>query len=168
MSEKEALLCPDLTDENKKKTVIFVCTGNTCRSPMAAALFNHLFSDSNYRAESAGLYADGSPISEKAVEALMERGVLPTPTNDYRHHLSRTLDESMMTEADLVVAITDSHSMEIIFRYPAYASKVAVMTENIPDPFGGSIEVYRRCLEKIEKILKESFAQPPFEDSEGE
>ncbi|MBR6807926.1 MAG: low molecular weight protein arginine phosphatase [Clostridia bacterium] len=167
MTENELLLCPDKTDDNKKKLLLFVCTGNTCRSPMAAALFNHIFTDSEYFAASAGLYADGSPISPNAAEALMERGVLPTPHNDYRRHVSRRLDEKLLDEADTVVAITERHAMEIIFRYPAYASRVVVMSEDIPDPYGGSMEVYRECLSKIEAVLRDSFEAAPSKESEN-
>ena len=98
----------------------------------------------------------------------MERGVLPTPSNDYRHHVSRNLDEKIMSEADLAVAITGSHAMELMFRYPSYASKIAVMSEDIPDPYGGDDDVYRKCLEKIESVLTASFSSSTAEDSDGE
>ena len=165
MAENEVMLCPALKDLDTKKTILFVCTGNTCRSPMAAALFNHLFKDSPYLASSAGLYADGSPISENALAALMEKGVLPTQNNDYRNHISRQLDEKLVNEAGMIVGITGSHAMEIIFRYPASASKVAVMPEDVPDPYGGGIDVYRECLNKMEELLKVSFRE---NTSEGE
>ncbi len=169
MSDYKTVLCEEKAETVcTKKKLVFVCTGNTCRSPMAAALYNHLFAEGEYLASSAGLYADGSPISEKAVSALMERGVLPTPSNDYRCHVSRPLDEKLISEADLVVAITGSHAMEIIFRYPANASKVAVMSEDVPDPYGGDAEVYRACLKKIEDILTASFAPGASEDTDSE
>ncbi len=169
MSDFETTLCEEKEEESlAKKKLVFVCTGNTCRSPMAAALYNHLFSDSGYTASSAGLYADGSPISEKAVSALMERGVLPTPSNDYRCHVSRNLDERIIREADLIVGITGSHAMEIMFRYPSYASKIAVMSEDIPDPYGGDVRVYRTCLEMIERSLTSSFGSNTEEATDGE
>lgn len=169
MSDFETTLCEEIAGETRpKKKLVFVCTGNTCRSPMAAALYNHLFADGEYFAVSAGLYADGSPISEKAVRALMERGVLPTPSNDYRIHISRSLDEKLISEADLVVAVTGSHAMEIMLRYPAHASKLAVMSDDVPDPYGGDDGVYRACLSKIEDILAASFAARPPEAEKNE
>lgn len=168
MSEKEALLCPDLTDENKKKTVIFVCTGNTCRSPMAAALFNYLFPDSNFRAASAGLAAYGECISENALRVLMERGVLPTPANDYTSHVSRTVDRDMLSGADAVIGITASHAMNLMFAFPEFASKISVMPRDISDPFGGDVSVYRRTLEDIESALKEIFAEGGGNTESGE
>lgn len=160
MSDFEAVLCEEKAEAaTQKKKLVFVCTGNTCRSPMAAALYNHLFTGGEFFASSAGLYADGSPISEKAVDALMERGVLPTPSNDYRRHVSRSLDEKVMREADLIVAISGSHAMEIMFRHPAHASKIAVLSEDVPDPYGGGADVYRACLDMLERILLDSFGE---------
>ena len=169
MRDNETVICKDvISDAVPQKKIIFVCTGNTCRSPMAAALYNHLFANGNFTAQSAGLYADGSPISPKAEDALMERGVLPTPSNDYRRHVSRNLNETLMGEADLVVAITGSHAMEIMLRYPTYASKIAALSEDVPDPYGGDADVYRKCLSKIESILKSSFGGPAEEDKTNE
>ncbi|MBR4934071.1 MAG: hypothetical protein IKZ03_06400, partial [Clostridia bacterium] len=66
-------------------------------------------------------------------------------------------DEDIMSSADLVVAITGRHAMEIMLRHPVHASKVAALNEDVPDPYGGSSEVYRRCLAEIERLLTESF-----------
>ncbi len=159
MSEFEAVLCPEKSGNAKNKSsLIFVCTGNTCRSPMAAALFNHLYPDSDFAATSAGLLADGSPISKNASEALMERGVLPTPGNNYIAHISRALDEDAVNEADLIVGITSSHAMSILMKYPAHASKITVMPMDISDPYGGDMDRYRECLSDIERALASAFA----------
>ena len=69
------------------KRVLFVCTGNTCRSPMAQGLMNHLSNEKELavQATSAGLAADGEPIAENALAALQELGI------DMSYHRSRCL-----------------------------------------------------------------------------
>ena len=138
---------------------LFVCSGNTCRSPMAAAMFNFLFGSDGRRAVSAGLIANGSPISSGAVNALMKRGVPSTPENDYLSHTSRLVTRADLANARLVIAVTGFHATQLIMNFPEYATKISVMPEDIPDPYGGSDEEYETCLGKIEDALRRVF--PP-------
>ena len=62
-----------------------------------------------------------------------------------------------MAEADMVVGMTNRHAMELMFRYPAYASKILVMPKDISDPYGGDLSVYEACLAEIEGALTEAF-----------
>jgi len=168
---------PSLTDEmtqflkteeqQKPRFVVFVCTGNTCRSPMAAALFNFLqkseflqkFEKSGDRrfAVSAGIAASGSPISQNAVLALEDRGVPSTSDNNYRSHVSRMITEELMASADAVIGISGSHAMALMGAFPQYTSKIFAMPRDISDPFGGDVEDYIRCLSDIEAGLREAF-----------
>lgn len=144
--------------EIKKDVILFVCTGNTCRSPMCSALFNHKYAGLTKIASSAGLAADGTPISSSAVHALREFGVKNTPDNDFMSHVSRCVNEKMMKEAFLVVGVSSSHAMSLIMRFPAYASKITSFKRNISDPFCGDDETYRYCLKTIDEAMGEMFS----------
>lgn len=151
-AEKEQVKGTDAT----KKRVLFVCTGNTCRSPMAEAVFNRDYADFGFVAESAGLFADGSPISQNAAEALRLCGY------DGSAHVSRQLTAEMIRRADLIVGISASHMMQIIMAMPEAAAKTTSMPKDITDPYGGDLETYRRCLSDIKEglaLLFENYGQ---------
>ena len=154
---------PDLIKDQsniiKKETVLFVCTGNTCRSPMCAALFNHKYAGLTRYAISAGMSLPGNPISSNACFALREYGVPSTKNNDYEHHLSIALDEKMVRGAEIIIGVTSSHAMKLIMDYPAYASKITSFKSDIFDPYGGDEETYKFCLKKIDDALKEMFTE---------
>ena len=143
--------------EPQPRRLLFVCTGNTCRSPMAAALLNHLARarEGELVAASAGLYArQGDLITTAAAEALAEAGVPCTPQNDYRAHRARRISAELVKEADEVIAITGGHAMELIMRFPEHAAKIGTLGVDIPDPFGGDDEVYRRCLDMLTSVIR--------------
>ncbi len=158
---------PSACGEGKCRRICFVCTGNTCRSPMAEAVANHLLREEQEaraaafppelrerlipRAEafSRGLYTDASPVAAHAVTALTEAGVEPIPGHDFRTRLSRSLTAEEVAEYDLLVGMTERHVMELILRFPEVASRMICMPTPIADPFGGNQETYRRTLAEI-------------------
>ena len=152
--------------------VCFVCTGNTCRSPMAAAVLNHktriiegctacdinkLLNTKPIRATSAGLCAFGDPIAENAARALEEAGIPSLADNHYRAHVSRSIDLETMEACDRIVGLTSKHAMQLLTMYPQFASKITCFPEDIPDPFGGDLETYRACLEAIRRGIDDMF-----------
>ena len=152
--------------------VCFVCTGNTCRSPMAAAVLNHktriiegctacdinkLLNTKPIRATSAGLYAMGEPIAENAARALEAAGIPSLADNHYRAHISRSIDLETMESCDRIVGLTSKHALQLLTMYPQFASKITCFPEDIPDPFGGDLEAYKACLEAIRRGIDDMF-----------
>ena len=138
------------TDEPVK--VCFVCTGNTCRSPMAAAVLNHL-GEGKYRAVSAGLAVHSArDMSENAKLALKNAGITPPP------HISRQLSEDDIEKNDIIIGMTKNHYVIMIQALPNYISKLEAMPADVGDPYGGTLETYEKCLGKITEAVKERFA----------
>ena len=139
------------------KTILFVCTGNICRSPMAEGLFRHAVKGRNdFRVMSAGVGAvDGLPPSEHAVRALKELGI------DIAKQRSHMLTADLIQQADYIFGMTHSHVDAITMLYPHAAEKTFLLREfdetldsyenDISDPIGGSYEVYLACRDQIEQ-----------------
>lgn len=142
----------------KPLRVCFVCTGNTCRSPMAEALANALAKEKGVAMEafSAGLSAaEGEPIAKNAQLALEEAKV--PEIHPYRLHLSHNLTEDEAAGYDSLVGVTRRHALELFFRFPALADKIAFLPNDVSDPFGGGIETYRACLAELRQNIMELF-----------
>ncbi len=142
------------------KRICFVCTGNTCRSPMAEAVFNHLAAQTGeaWQAVSRGIYAhEGDPISFNAVLALEEAGVSPVKGQDYHAHRAQNAEEGFLKTCDRILAMTPGHAMELILRFPALASRISAFPSPVSDPFGGDLAGYKRCLEEITRQIETLF-----------
>jgi glycine hydroxymethyltransferase len=139
------------------KTILFVCTGNICRSPMAEGLFRHATQGRmDCQAISAGVGAmEGQPPSAHAVRALKELGI------DISHQRSRMLTPDLIERADYIFGMTHSHVDSINLLFPHAAEKTFLLREfdetldefekDITDPIGGSYETYAYCRDQIEQ-----------------
>src|ERR1700732_3513156 len=140
-----------------QKTVLFVCTGNVCRSPMAEGLFRKMIAGrSDLKVSSAGVstYPGQSP-SPHAVEVLAQVGIDISATR------SKPLTERLVQEATWIIAMTRSHLDSIFYQYPEAAEKTYLLREfepgaesfDIADPIGMGIEAYEDARDSIEKAL---------------
>lgn len=140
-----------------KKRVLFVCTGNTCRSPMAEGIFNHLADERKINAEasSAGIFADGASASSNSVSAMKEIGI------DISGRVSRQITERMVEDADLVLTMSVSHKAVLISNF-GRMEKIYTLAEfigkqaDVTDPFGGDIDVYRQCRELLWEMIEKA------------
>lgn len=145
----------------KKKTVLFISTGNTCRSPMAASYLAKLLEEKkvkNIEVRSAGVSTvAGLVATVESVQMLEKEGV------DLHKHRSRQITEDMIKKADLILGMTPYH-IQTAYRISTFArGKTYMMTEyarsdmrnpQIPDPMGCTYEVYKKCFTKIKKAVK--------------
>lgn len=127
------------------KQILFVCTGNTCRSPMAEGIWNEWtrrWEIEGIRADSAGLAAfPGDAPAENAVRVMAEWGI------DISAHRSRALTPELLNETDAIVCMTEEHKAALARIYPA--EKLFLLSHGVRDPYGGSVETYRRCADQI-------------------
>jgi len=139
------------------KTILFVCTGNVCRSPMAEGILRYaLQGRGDFRVLSAGLGAmEGQPPSAYAIQAVRELGI------DISRQRSRMLTPELVHQADFIFGMTHSHIDTVMLLYPHAAEKTFLLREfdetldlfekDISDPIGGSYEVYINCRDQIEQ-----------------
>lgn len=128
------------------RNIIFVCTGNTCRSPMAEGYLKS--KNKNLKVISRGLAADGSPVSENSKKAMEKIGV------DISHHISKQLTLEEAKEADLIVCMSPSHSFAL---ENAGIEKEKIKVLGVSDPYGCSLQIYEECRDQIIKGIHNLF-----------
>lgn len=139
-----------------RMNIVFVCTGNTCRSPMAEGLFRKktkAFADYCH-ISSCGLSAmPGDTASENAVLVLQKNGI------DISSHRSRQINNYIIDEADRIICLAKSHYDAL---FPIAGKKLILMGNGIPDPYMGNEKVYTICADSIENEIDNLLASDVF------
>jgi len=156
--------------------IVLVCTGNTCRSPMAEALLKKRIAD-RLRCKvselddrgivimSAGISASaGGRSAAEAIETMQTRGL------DLTQHESQPLTDRIVRFADVVITMTRGHRQAILEAWPDAEPRVHLISQgrgDVPDPIGGPLELYRRCAEQLDEYLQTWAAELPLDEECG-
>ena len=137
-------------------TILFICTGNICRSPMAEGQFRHLVEQNkaDLIVKSAGVGAqNGQPPSENAIRAMQDLEIDISPQR------SQMLTAELASEADMIIGMTHGHVEMVNLMYPQAAEKTFLLRDfddslplherEVADPLGGTLEIYRLCRDQI-------------------
>ncbi len=136
--------------------VLIVCTGNTCRSPMAEGILKAMIlPQDNIEVISGGVFAyEGESASENAVLALKEKGI------DISAHAAKNINEDVVLDADLILTMTNAHKQTIIDIFgESAAKKTYTICEyvcddgDITDPYGADIEIYKMCADRLQSVI---------------
>lgn len=137
--------------------IVFVCTGNTCRSPMAEGYLKSK-NIGNLTVSSRGFGANGDKVSENSATVMRECGI------DISSHTSKRLTTDDVTKADLIFCMTENHKQALI-SCGVLQSKLYVLGDGIPDPFGSDIQTYRKSRDSIFAAIDELIETGIFYDA---
>ena len=141
--------------------ILIVCTGNTCRSPMAEALLKDKIRKAGLSDRilvlSAGIAAGSEVASGHACQVMRNRGL------NLDEHISRQLSKEFVQAADLILTMTESHKKLVTALQPEAAAKTFTLAGfagsagDVLDPFGGSEALYENCARQIVTLLDKSW-----------
>lgn len=165
---RQGAIGSDELRDSARCRVVFICTGNTCRSPMAEGLCRKLLADTlectvgelgerGYEVGSAGMAAaNGEGASPEAVDVARSHGA------DLRGHRSRLLTMDLVDRADFLFTMTTGHLRMLQHLHLPVGPEPQLLSptgEDVPDPIGGPVELYQACAEQIRSSLRERLPQ---------
>ncbi|MGD9001829.1 MAG: low molecular weight protein arginine phosphatase [Anaerolineae bacterium] len=139
-------------------TILLVCTGNLCRSPMAAGLLRARLNQDkerrDWRVVSAGTWAsEGRPASAYSIAEMLERGI------DIQAHRARSIDEALIRQADLILVMTRTHAEALSIAFPDQTERMYLLSDmvretyDISDPYGGTRLEYAYTAQELERLI---------------
>jgi protein-tyrosine-phosphatase len=145
-------------------SILFVCTANICRSPLAVGLFRKIVSErpdhTDWRVESAGTWGlDGEPAADGSRFVMMEKGI------DIGPHRARTVTRELLGEFDLILTMEAGQKEALKLEFPEVASRIFQLSEiighffDIPDPIGQPIDRFRKTADELDKIFRSGFSE---------
>jgi L-threonylcarbamoyladenylate synthase len=147
--------------------ILFVCTGNTCRSPMAEGMFRKYLAEKlnanidelekiGYKIDSAGIIGSvGFPATEQAVIACANKGI------DIGSHFNKGLTKDLIEESDFIYVMERMHREKVVAMDPGASNRCYLLEENgqIPDPIGRPQAFYNSCADRIERAVKKRISE---------
>lgn len=136
--------------QKDKKYIAFVCTGNTCRSPMAEAIFNSLAEKSGVDVLSGSFgiaTVTGTPVSKNSVSVCREIGI------DLSEKTAVSVNDVLLDKYEKFYCMSQSHAKMLVDFFDVPAEKIVVL--NVSDPYGGDENIYRICRDEIYNSVKE-------------
>jgi len=141
-------------------SLLFVCTANICRSPMAMALFREKVKnlDENWRIESAGTWAfEGAQVAREVTQVLANRGL---EVNDHR---SRLVTHELLASFDLILTMEQGQKEALKVEFPDIAGRIVLLSEligqrfDIKDPMGGPLYEFEETAKEFERLFEQGY-----------
>lgn len=137
--------------------ILFVCTGNTCRSPMAEGILRYIAKEQGLDIE---VTSAGIAVYENAYAAINSIDVMKAIDIDISDHKSNQVDKNLIEDADLILTMSSGHKYAILSKFPLYEDKIYNLLEyaydmdkDVADPYGGSLETYEKTRDEIYRAI---------------